>query len=429
MQKVELLAPAGNREKLETVFHYGADAAYFGLQQFNLRKFADNFGDHEICSAVEFAHFQGKRMYATLNIIPFQHDLDELPGAVALLEKAGVDGVIVSDLGVLDIVKEHSKIPVHVSTQASNTNWRSVRQWHRLGAKRVVLAREVPIDDIKRIKDSVPEMEIEVFVHGAMCMAFSGHCFLSAHLAGRDANSGGCAQSCRWKYAVVEQTRPGEFIPIEETERGTYVFNSRDLCTIEFLDKLIAAGVDSLKIEGRVKGIHYAATTTKVYGEALRRCRAGNFSVDESWIPELMTVSNRGFTTGFFLGKPSILDINTTETQYYFTHVLAAKVEQHLGGDEYVLWARSPFRRDLPTEWIPVEGNVRQVLFSEFANFETGEPMEVAHPNFRVRVKCSHKLVVGDLLRQPSPDKEKAWNPKVQQWARDQAWRDKRGEK
>jgi putative protease len=429
MRNIELLAPAGNREKMETVFHYGADAAYFGLQKFNLRKFADNFADDEIHEAVRFAHGLGKRLYATLNIIPFESDLAELPAAVRLLDSAGVDGVIVSDLGVLDVVKEHSRLPVHVSTQASNTNWRSVRQWHRLGAKRVVLAREVPIDDIKRIKDAVPEIEIEVFVHGAMCMAFSGHCFLSAHLAGRDANSGGCAQSCRWKYALVEQNRPGEYIPIEETERGTYVFNARDLCTVEFLDKLLDAGVDSLKIEGRVKGIHYAATTTKIYKEALRRWQQGSFAVDEKWITELMTVSNRGFTSGFFLGKPTVRDLNTTETQYYFTHVLAAKVEQDLGNNEYVLWARSPFHRNLPTEWIPVDAPVCDVSFESFLNHETGEVMDLAHPNYRVRAKCSQALGVGDLLRQPSPDKEKVWNPKVQQWARDQAWRDKEWKK
>jgi putative protease len=428
MQTIELLAPAGNREKLETVFHYGADAAYLGLQKFNLRKFADNFSDEEIPAAVQFAHELGKRIYAALNIIPFEADLGLLPQAVNVLEGAHVDGVIVSDLGVLDIVREHSNLPIHVSTQASNTNWRSVRQWQKLGAKRVVLAREVPIDDIKRIKDALPDMEIETFVHGAMCMAFSGHCFLSAHLAGRDANSGGCAQSCRWKYAIVEQTRPGEFIPLEETERGTYVFNSRDLCTVEFLDKLLEAGVTSLKIEGRVKGIHYAATTTKVYREALNSWKEGRFAVNPSWIPELMTVSNRGFTTGFFLGKPSILDINTKETQYYFTHVLAAKVEESLGNNEYVLWVRSPFHRDLFTEWMPVEGKVVPVVFESFVNHETGEALRLAHPNFRVRVKCSHSLGVGDLLRQPSPDKEKAWNPKVQQWARDQAWREKRGD-
>ncbi len=425
MRKIELLAPAGNREKLETVLHYGADAAYFGMQKYNLRKFADNFSDAEVPDAVAYAHKLGKRLYATLNIIPFHSDLEDLPRAVQLLESAGVDGVIVSDLGVLDIVRENSSLPIHVSTQASNTNWRSVRQWHRLGAKRVVLAREVPIDDIRRIKDAVPEMEVEVFVHGAMCMAFSGHCFLSAHLANRDANSGGCAQSCRWRYAIVEQTRPGEYIPIEETERGTYVFNSRDLCTIEFLDKLLDAGVDSLKIEGRVKGIHYAATTTKIYREGLERWKGRKFEVDSAWIDELMTVSNRGFTSGFFLGKPTVRDLNTTETQYYFTHVLAAKVEADLGNNEYVLWSRSPFYREMFTEWIPVEGVSREITFESFNNHETGEPMNVAMPNYRVRVKCSEKLAVGDLLRQPSADKEKAWNPKVQQWARDQAWREK----
>ncbi len=397
---IEILAPAGNREKLETVLHYGADAAYLGLKRFNLRKFADNFSDDEIFDAVSFAKTLGRRIYVALNIIPFNHELDEAVECVKLLEAAGVDAVIVSDLGMLEVVKENSNLEVHVSTQASNVNWRSVRQWNRLGAKRVVLAREVPLADIRQIKDSVPDMEVEVFVHGAMCIAYSGHCLLSAHMASRDANGGGCAQSCRWKYGVVEETRPGEIFPVEESERGTHIFNSRDLCTISFLDKLLEAGVDSLKIEGRVKGIHYAATVTKVYREALALWNQGKFQFNPSWMDELASVSNRGFTSGFFLGKPTHLDINSAWSKYSFTHILAAKVEHLLPDGSYLLTVRNQFDWREGCEHLPVDGEPNALNFESVVFEETREPAAVLNPNDRVVVRVGQALQVGDLIRQ-----------------------------
>ncbi len=397
---IEILAPAGNREKLETVYHYGADAAYIGLKNLNLRKFADNFSDDEIPAAVALARTNGKKIYLALNVIPFNNDLDEAVACVKNLATSGLDGVIVSDLGMLDVVRENSNLDVHVSTQASNTNWRTVRQWQRLGAKRVVLARELPLDDIRRIKDAVPEMELEAFVHGAMCIAFSGHCLMSAHMANRDANSGGCAQSCRWKYSVVEETRTNESFPVIETERGTFVFNSRDLCALPFLDKLIDAGVESLKIEGRVKGIHYAATTTKVYREAVELLKQGRFECRQEWMDELASASNRGFTSGFFLGKPNHTGINHEWSGYSSTHVMAAKVLDQRGPNEFLLGVRHHVDLRSGCEHVPVFGAPYEVQFSSLVYANNKQPASIVNPNDRVLVCTTSNLQAGDLIRQ-----------------------------
>ncbi len=247
MKKVELLAPVGNMEKFkmamhygaDAVFlggkmHYGADAVFLGGKMFNLRAGSSNFSDEELIEAVNYAHNLGKKVYVTLNIIPHNNELELLPDYVKFLEKIGVDGVIVADLGVFQIVKENTNLRISVSTQASNTNWRSVKMWKDLGAKRVVLAREISLENIAEIRAKVPDIELEVFIHGAMCMSISGRCLLSNYMTGRDANRGDCAQSCRWKYSLVEETRPGEYMPVFEDDHGTYIFNSKDLCTIEF---------------------------------------------------------------------------------------------------------------------------------------------------------------------------------------------------
>ena len=267
MASAELLAPAGDMEKLKTVFHYGADAVYLGGKAFNLRAQSHNFSKESLKDAVNYAHAIGKKVYVTLNIIAHEKEIKALPGFVRYLEEIGVDAVIVADLGVLDVVAEESNLPIHISTQASTTNWRSIKMWKKLGAKRVVLARECTISEIKKIKDQVPEMEIEVFVHGAMCMAYSGRCMISQYMTERDGNRGACANACRWKYSVVEEKRPGEHYPVYEDDTGSYLYNSKDLCTIDFIDQLLDAGVDGLKIEGRMKTIFYAASATWKYTE------------------------------------------------------------------------------------------------------------------------------------------------------------------
>ncbi len=277
MKKVELLAPAGNMEKLQMAFHYGADAVFLGGKMFNLRAGSTNFEDDELREAVTYAHGLGKRVYVTLNIIAHNNELELLGDYVKILEEIGVDGVIVADLGVFQVVKENSNLPISVSTQASNTNWRSVKMWKELGAKRVVLAREISLEDLAEIRFKVPDIEIEVFIHGAMCIAISGRCLLSNYMTGRDANRGDCAQACRWKYKLVEEKRPDEEFPIYQDEHGTHIFNSKDLCSIEIIDKILDIGVDSLKIEGRMKGIYYVANAVKTYREALDSYYSGNY--------------------------------------------------------------------------------------------------------------------------------------------------------
>lgn len=350
--------------------------------------------------AVRFAHERGRKVYVTLNIIPMQSDMERLPAAVRRLAEAQVDAVIVADLGVLDVVREHSELPVHVSTQASNTNWRSVRAWHRLGASRVILARELPLDDIRAIKDAVPEVELEAFVHGAMCVSMSGRCLLSAVMTGRDGNRGTCTHPCRWKYALVEEKRPGEYFPIVEDERGTYIMNSRDLCAVEFLDRLVAAGVDSLKIEGRIKGAYYAAVVTKIYREALDSLLAGRFAVAPHWVAELASVSNRGFTPGFYLAPQHLPQQRTDSSEYLRTHAFVGKVTECVG-DEVVVAVRNRFDPRLRTEVISPHGPIAAVEFSDFRTAEEGTPLALAHANFVVRARASRPLQAGDLLRQP----------------------------
>ncbi|MBF7082158.1 U32 family peptidase [Desulfallas sp. Bu1-1] len=304
MRIPELLAPAGNLEKLKYAVAYGADAVYLGGTDFGLRAAAANFDLELLSRAVEYAHRRGVKVYVTLNIFAHNRDIEALPPYVKELACIGVDAVIVSDLGVLALVRELAPaMKVHVSTQANTTNWRSVRVWESLGASRVVLARELSLEEIRAIKERV-DAELEVFVHGAMCISYSGRCLLSNYMTGRDANRGDCAQACRWKYRLVEENRPGEYFPVFEDERGAYILSSRDLCLLEHLPGLIDAGVSALKIEGRVKSIHYVATVTRVYRQALDVYRADpeHFRVLPEWLAEMGKVSNREYTTGFITG-------------------------------------------------------------------------------------------------------------------------------
>ena len=246
-RRPELLAPAGTMEKLEAALRYGADAAYLGGRQFGLRAFGGNFTQDEIAAAVRLAHGMGKKIYVTVNVFPHNEDLVSLPDYLCFLKEAGADAVLVADLGVFMCAREATPgLPIHVSTQANNVNWRTVRAWQELGATRVVLARELSAAEIQEIRRAT-DVELELFVHGAMCISYSGRCLLSSYFTGRDANRGSCAQSCRWKYALVEESRPGEYYPIAEDERGTYIMNSKDLCLLPYLDEVIACGVDSLK--------------------------------------------------------------------------------------------------------------------------------------------------------------------------------------
>lgn len=403
MKKVELLAPVGNMEKFKMALHYGADAVFLGGKMFNLRAGSNNLSDEELEYAVNYAHERGKKVYVTLNVIPHNQELELLPDYVKFLDRIGVDGVIVADLGVFQIVKENSNLSISVSTQASNTNWRSVKMWKDLGARRVVLAREILLDNIAEIRAKVPDIELEVFVHGAMCMAISGRCLLSNYMTGRDANRGDCAQACRWKYNLVEETRPGEYMPVYEDEYGTYIFNSRDLCTIEIIDKILDLGVDSLKIEGRMKGIYYVANAVKVYRDAIDSYYSGNYQYNPKWLEELESTSNRSYTKGFYLGRAGVESQNYNDRNSYSqTHQLVAKVEQKLPNNEYILAIRNRLLVGEKLEVVSPGISVREITLPTMIlmnkDKEVGE-VEAANPNSFVKIKLDEELNELDMLR------------------------------
>ena len=305
-KKPELLAPAGNMEKCKMALLYGADAIYLGGNKFGLRAFAANFSTAEIKEAVEFAHNLGKKVYVTVNIFAHNEDIAELPEYLLSLEEAGVDALLISDFGVWSIARQVvPDMALHVSTQANTCNWAAVEAWKNLGAERVVLARELSIAEISEI-DKKCDVELEVFVHGAMCISYSGRCYLSSYLTGRDGNRGECAQVCRWNYQLVEENRPDQAFPIEEDERGTYIMNSKDLCLLDLIPELAEAGVDSLKIEGRMKSVHYVATVVSVYRKAIDAWYSNpeQFAVKSEWKDELEKVSHRPYFYGFAVNRP-----------------------------------------------------------------------------------------------------------------------------
>ena len=309
----ELLAPAGSLEKLKVAVTYGADAVYLGGRHFSLRAGAGNFDEKEMAEGIRFAHQKGARVYVTVNIFARNSDLVDLREYIHRIYSAGVDGIIVSDPGIVAYVRQmHPELAVHLSTQANTTNWAAALFWKKLGVSRIVLARELSLDEIREIRERV-ELDLEVFVHGAMCIAYSGRCLLSSYLAGRDANLGDCAQSCRWRYRLVEEKRPGEYLALEEDDRGSYILGSRDLCLIEHIPELVRAGVHSFKIEGRMKSAHYVATVVKTYREALNAYREDpdNYRPDPAWLDEISKVSHREYTKGF-LSATRVLQGNTT---------------------------------------------------------------------------------------------------------------------
>ncbi|MCI4625935.1 MAG: U32 family peptidase [Candidatus Magnetoovum sp. WYHC-5] len=325
MNKPELLAPAGSLEKLKIALHYGADAVYVGLSEFSLRAKADNFTLNELELAFSYVKAAGKKVYVTINIFPHNYDLSLISEHIAFLNYLKPDAVIVSDLGVFDMLVNviGSQLPVHISTQANITNYRTAMFWQRQGAKRLILSRELTIGEIKQIRDNV-SIELECFVHGAICISYSGRCYISSFLTNRSANKGQCTNSCRWNYTLMEEKRPNEYFPVYENDRGTYVMSSKDLCMLGYLDKLFDAGVDSFKIEGRMKGINYIAGVVKTYREAIDSLSSNTtYNVKDEWLKELAMFSSRGFTTGMFLGRQEDKDFNHDEVNMYKkTHAL-----------------------------------------------------------------------------------------------------------
>ena len=407
-KRPELLAPAGTMEKLQMALAYGADAAYLGGVQFGLRAFGGNFANEEIRAAVQLAHGAGKKVYVTVNVFPHNDDLVSLPDYLRFLAEVGADAVLVADLGVFMLVREAAPtLPVHISTQANNVNWRTVRAWQELGAERVVLARELSREEIREIRRHT-SVELELFVHGAMCISYSGRCLLSSYFTGRDANRGACAQSCRWKYALVEMSRPGEYYPIAEDERGTYIMNSKDLCLLPHLDEVVGCGIDSLKIEGRMKSVHYVASVVKAYRMALDACLSGNpYEVREEWRAELEKVSHRAYTTGFFFGKTTGADQIYGSSSYEQTSDFVGLVRAY---DPVTQIATVEQRNNMKLGqeievFQPVGAPFRQNL-SEMWDEEGQEIAAAPHPQQIVRMRMTQEVAANSILRRDVPMKK-----------------------
>lgn len=402
MKKPELLAPAGNMEKLKMALLYGADAVYLGGKAFGLRAFGGNFTNEELQEAVDFAHKLGKKIYVTVNIFPHNSDIAKLPTYLTFLNEIKVDAILVADLGVFTLAKEYaSDVELHISTQANNTNWAAVNAWAELGASRVVLAREMSLEEVKEIREKC-SVELEMFVHGAMCISYSGRCLMSNYLTGRDANRGSCAQPCRWNYALVEEKRPGQYFPVLEDERGTYIFNSKDMCLLPYLPDVIASGVDSLKIEGRMKSVHYAASVVKAYREAIDSYFAApeQFEIKKEWVEELDKVSHRAYTTGFYYGRPTEKDQIYGTSSYTQTSDFVGLV---LDYDEKTGFATVEQRNNMKVGqeieiFQPHLAGYRQIL-QEMYNDE-GEAIQVApHPQQIVKIRMDKPVEPYGILR------------------------------
>jgi putative protease len=337
VKKPELLIPASSLEVLKTAVIFGADAVYIGGEAFGLRAKAKNFSSEEMAEGIAFAHAHGVRVHVTVNILAHNYDLDGAREYLHELKELKPDALIIADLGLFMMAREICpEIDIHVSTQANNTNYMTYRFWYEQGAKRVVSARELSLNEIREIRENIPEdLEIESFIHGAMCISYSGRCLLSSYFTGRDANHGACTHPCRWKYAVVEEKRPGQYLPVYENERGTYIFNSKDLCMIEHIPEMIAAGIDSFKIEGRMKTALYVATVARTYRRAIDDCLESEekYRANMEWYKaEISKCTYRQFTTGYYFGKPDentqIYDNNTYVNEYIYLGIVRELVEE-----------------------------------------------------------------------------------------------------
>ena len=411
MKKPELLVPASSLEVLKIAVEYGADAVYIGGEAFGLRAKAKNFSSEEMREGIQYAHGKDVKVYITANILAHNYDLEGVRAYFRELKELRPDALIISDPGIFMIAKEICpEIDIHISTQANNTNYATFLFWHRLGAKRVVTARELSLEEIRQIREQIPEdMEIETFVHGAMCISYSGRCLLSNFFTGRDANHGACTHPCRWKYAVMEEKRPGEYFPVYENERGTYIFNSKDLCMIEHIPKLMEAGIDSYKIEGRMKTALYVATVARTYRRAIDDYLKSPELYQEHlpWYREqISNCTYRQFTTGFFFGKPDehtqIYDNNTYVKEYTYLGIIGGQNEQGL----YSIEQRNKFSVGEQIEVMKPDGRNLMVKVRGILDDE-GNPMDAApHPKQRLWVDLGPGPEQYDILRRQEQEEE-----------------------
>lgn len=406
IEKPELLIPAGNLETLKIGVMYGADAIYIGGDMYGLRAKARNFSMEDMREGIAFAHKYNKKIYVTANITAHNRDLEGIRKYFKDLMAFGKDkpdAFIISDPGVFTIAKEEApEIEIHISTQANSTNYSTYRFWHKLGASRVVSARELSLQEITELRANIPEdMEIETFVHGAMCIAYSGRCLLSNYFTGRDANLGECTHSCRWRYHVVEEKRPGEYLPIEETDRGTYIFNSKDLCMLEYIPQMVNAGINSFKVEGRMKTALYVATVARTYRRAI-----DDYFTDPNlyemnkplYMEEVLKGVNRQFTTGFFFGKPrhedQIYDHNTYEKAYTYLGTIEGERD-----GLYKLEQKNKFSVGEKIELIRPDGNTFKLVVKRITDDEGNDMESCPHPKQSIYIDLGYKLEPFDILR------------------------------
>jgi len=408
-KKIELLAPAGDLEKLKIAVLYGADAVYLGGTSFGLRAKAKNFTMEEMEEGVKFAHRHNVKVYVTCNIFAHNSDFEGLAEYLVFIRKINVDAVLVADPGVFSVVREIvPDMDIHISTQANNTNYKTALFWRKLGASRIVMARELSLKEIKEISENIPgDLETEAFVHGAMCISYSGRCLLSNYLSGRDANKGACSHPCRWKYVLVEQTRPGEYMPIiEEDERGTYIFNSKDLCMIDHIPELVDAGVMSLKIEGRIKTSFYVGTIIKAYREAIDdyiNDKELYYSKKEYYLDEVRKASYRGFTTGFYFGKPNENEQIYTTSSYIRNYDFIGMVLEYDEKSGFaVIEQRNKFVVGDEIEFLRAKGQTFSMIVGEMYDKDGIEISEAPHPQQIVKLKVSEKVQPFDMMRMPS---------------------------
>lgn len=404
MEKVELLAPAGSLAKLKYALVYGADAVYIGGEEFSLRVAAKNFTADEIKEGIDFAHNLGKKVYITANIIPHNGDIKKFPEFVREVDALGADAIIISDPGMFALAKKYApRLDIHISTQANNTNFESAKFWHSQGAKRVILAREMSFDEIREIRENTPsDLELECFVHGAMCISYSGRCLLSNYMTHRDANMGACAHPCRWKYALVEEKRPGEYMPVFENERGTFIYNSKDLCMIERIPEIIESGITSLKIEGRVKNELYVATVVKAYRREIDAYYKDkkNYKFNPENLEELKKISYRGYTTGFFDEKPKGTEQVYTSSTYIQNYQTTAVVKAFDKQTKTVtLEQRNRFFVGDEIEFLMPNGENRSFKITEMTDAD-GNSIDVApHPQMIVKFKVDFDVEDYSIVR------------------------------
>lgn len=402
-KRPELLIPASSLEVLKTAVIFGADAVYIGGEAFGLRAKAKNFSMEDMREGVAFAHEHGARVHVTVNILAHNRDLEGVEEYLKELKEIGPDALIIADPAIFELAKEICpEIERHISTQANNTNYGTYRFWWKQGAKRVVSARELSLEEIKEIREKIPEeMEIESFIHGAMCISYSGRCLLSNFFTGRDANQGACTHPCRWKYAVVEETRPGEYMPVYENERGTYIFNSKDLCMIEHIPEMIDAGIDSFKIEGRMKTALYVATVARTYRKAIDDYLEDPQKYQENmpwYLDQISNCTYRQFTTGFYFGKPGddsqIYDSNTYVKEYTYLGIIGGEK-----GGMYRIEQRNKFTVGETIEIMKPDGRNIEVIVKRIMDEEGNVQESAPHPKQVLYIDLEGKAEHYDILR------------------------------